>query len=188
MQLPSDSGPVKPLAVSISDPSDLPVAPVALSFVSDPPAPVASARPPRGRPERASLTRRAAGWGADLALLSALFGAHVLVAACLVGDRRTVSSMLLAAPGLWMALGGSLAVAWSWVFVGLWGRTPGMALTRQRLSLLQGGRLTPFAAFARALLAALSGAPALFGFALALFDTRAQTLHDKLCRCVAVVD
>jgi len=34
----------------------------------------------------------------------------------------------------------------------------------------------------------LSGALGMFGFVLALFDLRGQTLHDKLCGCVAIVD
>jgi len=43
-------------------------------------------------------------------------------------------------------------------------------------------------AFSRAVLSLLSASLALSGFALALFDRRRQTLHDKLCRCVAIVD
>jgi len=63
-----------------------------------------------------------------------------------------------------------------------------MAFTGQRLRTLEGQPLEPIVAFARALLAVFSGALGLFGFVLALFDLRGQTLHDKLCRCVAVVD
>jgi len=188
VQLPSDPRPAMPLAIPIPDPSNLPVAPVVLSFVSEPPPHPPPARQGWGTLERASLPRRAAGWGVDFALLLALFGAHLLVAARLAGDERVLWSLLLAAPALWMGLGAVLAVAWSFTFVALWSRTPGMALTRQRLRLLQGGTLTPVAAFVRAVLAVVSGAPALFGFALALFDPRAQTLHDKLCRSIAVVD
>jgi uncharacterized RDD family membrane protein YckC len=77
---------------------------------------------------------------------------------------------------------------WSWMFVALWGRTPGMALTGQRLRKLDGARPGPLAAFVRAVLAVLSGALGLFGFLLALFDRREQTLHDKLCGCLVLVD
>jgi len=53
--------------------------------------------------------------------------------------------------------------------------------------MLHGGSPTPVAALARALLSVVSAA-GLFGFVLALFDRRAQTLHDKLCRCLVIVD
>ncbi len=175
-----------PVAISISD---LPVAPVALSFASEPePAAGPPSKPTRGNVERATPGRRAAGWCVDLAFLTLLFGAHVLFAAKVAGDQRSPLSTLLAAPWLWLGLAGGLGLAWSWVFVTLWGRTPGMALTGQRLRLLRGGTFTPLRAFVRALFSAVSCGLALFGFALALFDPRGQTLHDKLCRCVAVVD
>jgi len=145
-------------------------------------------KPTRGNVERATPARRLAGWCVDLACLTLLFGAHVLFAARVAGDQRSSLGALLAAPWLWLGLAGGLGVAWSWVFVALWARTPGMALTGQRLRLLRGGTFTPLRAFVRALLAVVSGGLALFGFALALFDPRGQTLHDKLCRCVAVVD
>ena len=117
-----------------------------------------------------------------------LLAAHIFAAANVGGILRSAPELLLGAPALWIAMGGALALAWSWVFVSLWGRTPGMAFTGQRLCTLEGRRLGPVVAFARALLAVLSGALGLFGFVLALFDLRGQTLHDKLCRCVAVVD
>jgi len=172
-----------PVAISISD---VPVAPVALSFVSEPTPP--GVQPGRGRIEQASRARRLAGWSADLALLALLFSVHLVLAIRIAGDPRSALGILLAAPWLWLALGAGLAVAWSWVFVALWGRTPGMALTGQRLRLLRGGAPTPVGAFVRAVLAVLSGGPAFFGFALGLFDPRGQTLQDKLCGCVAVVD
>ena len=174
-----------PVAIPISD---APIAPVAVSFVSAPPGAKLPARPPRNKPEHASPAHRLAGWTIDLALLGMLFSAHVVLAARLAGAPRPGLGLVLAAPWLWAGLGAVLALAWSWLFVTLWSRTPGMALTGQRLRLLHGGVPTPLAAFARALLAVLCAAPGLFGFALALFDGRGQTLHDKLCRCVVIVD
>jgi hypothetical protein len=180
-----DSGPAAPVAISISDP---PVAAVAVSFASGPSAEETADRLPRRGTALSSRGRRAAGWAIDLLLLSPLAGVHVVVTARLGGPPQPLLSVLLAAPWLWLALGMGLALAWSWVFVALWSRTPGMACTRQRLRTLQGGAPNPVLAFARALLAVLCAAPGLFGFALAFFDRRGQTLHDKLCGCVAVVD
>ena len=187
MQQPFESGPALPVAISISEP---PVAPVVVSFVSEPePAAQPPVRPERsGVEERASWMRRAAGWSLDLALLGILFAPHLVVAARLAGDRRSAWSVLLAEPALWLGFGAGLALAWSWIFVALWARTPGMALTGQRLRRSGGGAPTPIGAFVRAVLAVLSGGLALFGFAFALFDARGQTLHDKICGCIAVVD
>ena len=61
--------------------------------------------------------------------------------------------------------------------------TPGLALAGLRLRTLHGTAPGPQLAFARALLCLVS-AVGLFGFLLALFDVRSQTLHDKLCGCV----
>jgi hypothetical protein len=174
-----------PVAIPISD---VPIAPVAVSFASGPAAAELPARRARNRPEHASPARRLAGWTIDLTLLGMLFSAHVVLAARLAETPRPGLGLVLAAPWLWAGLGAGLALAWSWLFVALWCRTPGMALTGQRLRLVQGGVPTPLAAFARALLAVLCAAPGFFGFALALFDARGQTLHDKLCGCVVIVD
>jgi RDD family len=174
-----------PVAIAISDP---PLAPVALSFASGP-SDKGSAEPVvRRAPALSSRGRRAAGWAIDMVLLAPLAAAHVAVAARLGGPPQPLLGVVLAAPWLWLALGMGLALAWSWVFVALWGRTPGMACTGQSLRTARGGAPTPMLAFARALLAVLCCAPGLFGFALAFFDRRRQTLHDKLCGCVAVVD
>jgi RDD family len=192
VQEPFDSGPAAPVAIAISDP---PIAPIAVSFASGPSektpgaleksAPLPTVR--RG-PALSSRALRAAGWGLDLILLAPLLAAHVVVAARLGGPPQPFLSVLLAAPWLWLALAMGLALAWSWVFVALWGRTPGMACTGQRLRTSRAGQPGPMLAFARAALAVLFCAPGLFGFALAFFDPRNQTLHDKLCGCVAVVD
>jgi hypothetical protein len=96
--------------------------------------------------------------------------------------------MVLASPALWLGAGAVLALAWSWIFVAVWGRTPGMALTGQRLRMLDGTSPGPLLAFGRSVLALASAAFGSFGFVLALFDRRRQTLHDKVLRCVAIVD
>jgi len=173
------------VAIPISDP---PIAPVAVSFASGPSAEDRADRLPRRGGALSSRGRRAAGWAIELVLLAPLAAAHVVVAARLGGPPQPLLSVMLAAPWLWLALGMGLGLAWSWVFVSLWSRTPGMACTGQRLRTARGGAPGPVLAFARALLAVLCSAPGLFGFALAFFDRRRQTLHDKLCGCVAVVD
>ena len=63
-----------------------------------------------------------------------------------------------------------------------------MALAGLRVRTAEGKAPRPSRALVRALLAVLFAAPGLFGFLLALFDARGETLHDKLCRCVTVVD
>jgi uncharacterized RDD family membrane protein YckC len=184
MQRRSDSGPAAPVEISISE---VPVAPVTLSFDSGPQLREPGARAIR-RPARASRTRRLAGWALDLVLVGSLFAAHVVLAVRVAGVPWRGPGLVLAEPWLWLFLFGGLALAWSWTSVALCGRTPGMALTRQRLCMLEGGSPTAVLAFVRALLAVVCAAPALFGFVLALFDTRGQTLHDKLCGCLAIVD
>lgn len=101
---------------------------------------------------------------------------------------RDIGELVLEMPGVWLGLSAGLALAYSWSYIALGGRTPAMALLGLRLLSAQGGPISPGLALARALLALLSGALGSFGFALALFDGRAQTLHDKLCGCVVVVD
>jgi len=128
-----------------------------------------------------------AGWTIDLAGIAAWLLLHVVVATRFaVGP--SLSEAVLVAPALWLGTGAVLALAWSWIFIALWGRTPGMALTGQRLRTLDGLAPGPLTAFARAVLSLISTSLGLSGFVLALFDPRGQTLHDKLCRCVAGVD
>ncbi len=182
MQRGFNSGPAAPVGFAISEP---PIAPVALSFDSSPetlPSPAAS----RPRPGAPSAARLLSAWAVDLALLSSLFAGNVLFAAR--SGRQDCSEVLAGAAWLWIALLAVLAVAWSWVFIAFCGRTPGMAVTGQRLQTLQGGRPAPARAFVRAVLAVGCAVPGLFGFVLALFDPRGQTLHDKLSRCLSVVD
>jgi len=182
---PFESGPTAPVAVSISD---APIAPVALSFDSGPPESERATVPSRRGAGASSRGRRLIGWAIDLPLLLALVAAHVFLAVTILDVRGGWLEVALAAPSLWLAAGALLAVAWSWIFVALWGRTPGMALTGQRLRTLRGAAPGPAVAFVRALLAVACSAPGLFGFLLALFDRRGQTLQDKLCGCVVVVD
>jgi uncharacterized RDD family membrane protein YckC len=153
------------------------------------PAPPAAVRPaPERAPRRASAAARLLAWALDGALLCAATCAHLLLASRLEGDSRHPLDVFFSAAPLWAALAAFLAVAYSWFFVALGGRTPGMALTGQRLCTLQGDAPTPAEALLRALVSLPSAALGLFGFVLALFDARGQTLHDKLCRCVVVVD
>ena len=141
-------------------------------------------RPPRRVPQRASPLGRAGTFAVDGVLLAMVIAIHAPIA--LWNSPYPLDAAVAAAP-LWMALAAALAVAYSWFFAIFGGRTPGMALAGQRLQMLHGGSPTPVAALARALLSVVSAA-GLFGFVLALFDRRAQTLHDKLCRCVVIVD
>ncbi len=178
---PLDSGPASPVSVAISD---VPVAPVAVSFASDPPPRVAA---PTRRTGWASRTRRLAGWAIDLAGIATWLVLQLVIAARFAAGR-SLSETVLVTPGPWLGAAAVLALAWSWIFVALWGRTPGMALTGQRLHTLDGPAPGPLTAFVRAVLSLFSASLGLSGFVLALVDPRRQTLHDKLCRCVAVVD
>ena len=141
-------------------------------------------RPPRRVPQRGSPLGRAVAFAVDGILLALVIAAHAAIA--LRSSPYPLDAAVAAAP-LWLALAAALAVAYSWFFAIFGGRTPGMALAGQGLQMLHGGSPTPVAALARALLSVVSAA-GLFGFVLALFDRRAQTLHDKLCRCVVIVD
>ena len=180
MQHGFDSHPAAPVGMAISEP---PIAPVALSFDSSPatvPSPATRSRP--GAPTRMRLF---SAWAIDLTLLASVFAAHVLAA---TRGQADWADALARAAWVWAALAAVLAIAWSWVFVAFCGRTPGMAATGQRVQAAQGARPTPARALVRAVLAVAFAAPGLFGFVLALFDARGQMLHDKLCRCVTVVD
>jgi len=132
-------------------------------------------------------------WSVDLSLLLLCSALHLAVASALL--RTTAGSadygldLLLRGPrlpALWAALGALLAVAYSWLFTTLGGRTPGLALAGLRVESIRGGALTITAALARAALAIPSAALGLAGFAVAFVDPRGQTLHDKLCGAVVV--
>lgn len=147
---------------------------------------------------------RIAAWTFDAAALGAVFALHVAVAALLVGPRRispggpqsldTWADLLLfarALPLLWSLLAACLALAYSWTFVALVGRTPGMLLAGLHVVRLRRGspqRVTVARALVRAALALPSLACGAFGFVLALFDARGQALHDRLSGCRVVAD
>ncbi|MCA1826129.1 MAG: RDD family protein [Myxococcales bacterium] len=139
------------------------------------------------RPPATGRERRVVAWCIDLALVTAFFAAQVYVGgrACQVvywlDFVRDLSPLLGAAAAL-------SAVSYSFVFVALGGRTPGMALAGLRVRTLYGDPPTPAESLVRALLSVPSAALGVFGFTLALFDARGQTLHDKLCRCVVRID
>src|SRR4051794_3767486 len=96
-----DSGPAAPVAIVISD---VPVAPVALSFASGP-EPVFPVEPQR-KPRLASRGRRLAGFVCDLVCVAFLFITWVAVAARLAGGPRDIAGVLLVAPLLWAASAG----------------------------------------------------------------------------------
>jgi uncharacterized RDD family membrane protein YckC len=139
------------------------------------------------RPRASGRNRRLAAWVVDLLVFAAFAAAQVYLGgrACHVSYWldfvRDTLPLLLALTGL-------SAVAYSFVFIALSGRTPGMAIAGLRLRTLYGDQPTPFESLLRALLGVASAALGLFGFLLALFDARGQTLHDKLCRCVIRID
>jgi hypothetical protein len=147
---------------------------------------------------------RVAAWTIDAAALAAGFALHVAVAVLLVGPRRispggpqsldTWADLLLfarALPLLWALLAACLALAYSWAFVAVVGRTPGMLLAGLQVVRLRRGaphRVTVARALVRAALALPSLAFGAFGFLLALFDEQGQALHDRLSGCRVVAD
>jgi len=129
----------------------------------------------------------------DLAVVLACASLHVALAVLVLhrargpaGDELDLLLRGPRLPALWLALFAVIAVAYSWLFTALGGRTPGLALAGLRLESKRGGALTIGGALARALLAVVSAALGLAGFALALVDLRGQTLHDKLCGAIVV--
>ena len=182
MQQGFDSGPAAPVAVAISEP---PIAPVAVSFDSSPQTEPAAPAPRRSG-SLPGTWRRLAAWAIDLGFVGAFAGLDVAAAARLV--QRDEAFVIAGAAAMWLLLTAGLAFAWSWVFIAFCARTPGMAAAGLRLQTLQGKPPGPTRALLRALLALAFALPGLFGFVLSLFDPRGQTLHDRLCGCVTVVD
>ena len=142
-----------------------------------------------------TLSAHLFAWAVDLCILLACAGIHLAVARGLLGASRGAASadywldLLLRGahlPLLWVAVAAVLAVAYSWLFAFLGGRTPGLAAAGLRLESARGGPLTVDEALLRAALSVPSAALGLLGFALALLDSRRQTLHDKLCGTVVV--
>jgi uncharacterized RDD family membrane protein YckC len=175
-----DSGPPRPVQIELD--SDPPPVEVDISFADEA---ITDPEPDR-RPQRAGPASRLLAWTVDGALLAAALLAFPCLATLVVPAPYLLEAIASQLP-LWLALAGCLALAYSWLFAALGARTPGMALAGQRLQTLQGDPPTPAEALVRAALSLASAALGLFGFALALFDARGQTLHDKLCRCVVVI-
>ena len=179
----------------------------AISIASDPPPPLTLELPEADRvPQPGSGAAEATGtapnagahlfaWTVDLCILAACAALHVGVARALLGNSRGAASadywldLLLRGPHLpllWAAVAALLAIAYSWLFAFLGGRTPGLAAAGLRLESVRGGALTVDKALLRATLSVPSAALGLLGFALALLDPRGQTLHDKLCGTIVV--
>jgi uncharacterized RDD family membrane protein YckC len=184
-----------PTPTSTTTPISTPPATAARS--ETPPATAAGSETPNlpaaPLPARPTTSAQLLAWSVDLTVVLACASLHVAVAILLLHRARGPASdeldLLLRGPrlpALWGALCALVAVAYSWLFTALGGRTPGLALAGLRIESRRGGTLTIGEALARALLAVLSAALGLAGFALALVDLRGQTLHDKLCGAVVV--
>jgi len=144
-------------------------------------------------PARPSAPAQLLAWSVDLAIVLACGSLHLALATALLarppGSADYGLDLLLRGPRLptlWGTVCALLAIAYSWLFTALGGRTPGLALAGLRVESQRGGTLTVGEALARAALAVPSAALGLAGFALALVDPRGQTLHDKLCGAVVV--
>ena len=207
----TDPDPVVPKTVVFAKPKNLSlpffeppppatsVAPVVISepevissepmIVAEPEAPAKAraAVAPRAAVVRASGSSRLAAWGIDASLLALLVCMQILLAAQLTNHDFVDLALSRPLFPFWLVLVACDAITCSWLFAAA-GRTPGMFVLHQRLRTLDGGLPTPGDALQRALLSLLSAAPALFGFSFALFDSRGQTLHDKLCGCIVTVD
>ena len=138
------------------------------------------------KPVRVTVPALLLAWSLDAVLLTALAAACILATLHLAAVRYPLD-FLRDTSALWLALFAAIAFTYSFVFA-LAGRTPGMALAGHRLQTVRGDPPSLMAALVRALLALPSAALGLYGFFLALFDPRRQTLHDKLCGCVVIVD
>lgn len=162
--------------------SDPPAPPLALSFEDEPRSLQRGAVPVRRGPRPIGAAARAVSLALDGALVGSAFA---LVASAGLCREPYPLDALLREPGLWAGLLALVGMAYSFVFVALQGRTPGMAAARCELRTVVGDALSPLEALLRAVISAAS-TPALFGFVLAVFDRRGQTLHDKLCGCLVV--
>jgi hypothetical protein len=154
------------------------------------PAPARVVEAPQARTSSfAGAQSRLKAWSIDAGLLALLFSMQVALAAIVTGRGHEWLDLLLSTDlrAHWLVLGAIDALAWSWLF-GAIGQTPGMATQHQHLRTVAGRPPNAAQALQRAVLSLLSGAAALFGFTLALFDRRGQTLHDKLCGCVVTID
>ena len=196
---PIDSAPPAPVLYSMP-PAQPAIAPRVLS-IATPLPPEGAPAPAPSRAAASLLPAQLLAWSIDLALVLICAALHVALAALVLGLGRLAPAQTGSAdywvdlllftrrlPLLWTLLAASLALSYSWLFAALGGRTPGMALARLRLVSEQGGSPSPARALFRAAISLPSAALGLAGFALALFDPRGQTLHDKLARTVVVAD
>ena len=171
-----------------------------IEFGEESDAPVVPARAPAavGRSTAPAISSQLFAWSIDLFILLGCAGLHLIVAKMLLGTKRFAGASASAdywldlllrgshLPLLWAAVAALLAVAYSWLFAVLGGRTPGLALAGLRLESVRGGTLAVDEALIRAALSVPSLALGFAGFALALLDPRGQTLHDKLCGAIVV--
>jgi uncharacterized RDD family membrane protein YckC len=158
----------------------------------------ATPAPQAGRPRPASAGRRVLAWAIDACVLALWAAGNALLAAAVIGSERLAPAgagsldywldLLLGRRllPLWLSLFGCQALLYSWLFAAVGGRTPGLLAMGLRLVPLRGERVPPLRALARAALSVLAAVPALFGFALALFDPRGQALQDKLTDTMVV--
>ena len=184
--LPFDVEPV--FTVGAAAPVELEPTPPHLAGVPAHPAraPAPPLEPPRTL-RWVSAPGRLLAWSVDLTLLVAANAA--CIAACVrAGHVRYPLDFLRQTAPLFGALFVLTAVGYAALLTALCGRTPGMVLAGHHLRRLDGSAPTTSEAMLRAALALPSAALGLFGFTLALFDRRGQSLHDKLSGCITVVD
>ncbi len=158
-----------------------------LPFEAEPPRAAAAPALASRAPALPSGGARLVAWSLDAALIGAA-SAACIAASLRVSHVRYPLDFLRATASLYGALVLLLCVAYAALLTALCGRTPGMALAGHHLRTLEGRPPTAAQALWRAFLALPSAALGLFGFSLALFDRRGQTLHDKLSGCITVVD
>ncbi len=145
-----------------------------------------------------AIISRLAAWMVDGAVLGALFVAFLFVAQAIAGSapiasqatgidwlvERALAARSLALPGA--ALFAALAFVYSSLFHALGGHTLGERLFGLVVVDESGQSPRLAVSAARSALGLLSAALLMMGFALALFDRRRQSLHDKLTRTFVV--
>src|SRR5437764_12210050 len=143
-----------------------PPPPVTIEFGEESDAPVVPARAPAavGRSTAPAISSQLFAWSIDLFILLGCAGLHLIVAKMLLGTKRFAGASASAdywldlllrgshLPLLWAAVAALLAVAYSWLFAVLGGRTPGLALAGLRLESVRGGTLAVDEALIRAAL------------------------------------
>jgi uncharacterized RDD family membrane protein YckC len=189
----TSSSPSPSPSTSPSTPTPTSTSPSTSPSTSTSPSPSTPTSPSTSSPVRPEASAQLLAWSVDLAAVLACASLHLAIAILLLhrasgpaGDELDLLLRGPRLPALWIALCALIAIAYSWLFTALGGRTPGLALAGLRIESRRGGTLTIGESLARALLAVPSAALGLAGFALALVDLRGQTLHDKLCGAVVV--